>query len=172
MRSSLTVCRTGLSAAAAFVLLTACGGGDSKGSSASAESTTPSSAAEKTTAAAAGSDFCKQAAAVQERVGATFTGSSDPATLPAVLKEAAGQIRAIDPPAKLASDWKSFADGIEQIASAAKIDFNDQAAVATFQQKAGALQQQYGPAFTNVDNYLRDQCGFTDAPTQTSAPTS
>src|SRR4051812_29831557 len=114
MRSSLTVWRTGLSAAAAFVLLTACGGGDSKDSSASGQSTTPSSASQTTTADAAGSDFCKQAAAVQERVGATFTGSSDPANLPAVLKEAASQIRAIDPPAEIASDWKSFADGIEQ----------------------------------------------------------
>src|SRR4051812_18580967 len=108
MRPTLTVCRTGLSAAAAFVVLTACGGGDSKDASASAESTTPSSASE-TTAAAAGSEFCDQAAAVQERVGATFSGNSDPTTLPAVLKEAATQIRAIDPPAEIASDWTSFA---------------------------------------------------------------
>src|SRR3954470_12607217 len=134
MRSALTVCRTGLCAAAALVVLTACGGGDSNDSSASAKSTTASSTSE-TTAGASSSEFCSQAAAVQERVGATFSGGSDPTTLPAVLQEAATQIRAIDPPEELASDWTSFADGIEQIASAAKIDFNDQAAVATFRQK-------------------------------------
>jgi hypothetical protein len=171
MRSTLTVCRTGLSAAAALVVLTACGGGDSNDSSAAGKSTTPSSASQ-TTAAASGSEFCSQAAAVQQRVGATFSGSSDPTTLPSVLQEAATQIRAIDPPEEIASDWTSFADGIEQIASAAKINFNDKAAVATFQQKVGALQQQYGTAFTKVENYLRDECGFTDTPTETSAPTS
>jgi hypothetical protein len=167
MRSTLTVCRTGL-CAAALVVLTACSGGDGNDSSASAKSTTASSASE-TTAGASSSEFCTQAAAVQERVGATF---SDPTTLPAVLQEAATQIRAIDPPEELASDWKSFADGIEQIASAAKIDFNDQAAVATFRQKAGALQQQYGAAFTNVETYLRDECGITGTSTETSAPPS
>ena len=109
---------------------------------------------------------------MQEQVGATFSGGSDPTTLPAILQMAATAIRAIDPPGEIASDWTSFADGIEQIASAAKIDFKDQAAVASFQQQAGVLQQQYGPAFQNVETYLRDTCGFTDAPTQTSAPTS
>src|SRR3954451_10728284 len=171
MRSTLTVCRTGLSAAAALVVLTACGGGDSNDSSAAGKSTTPSSASQ-TTAAASGSEFCSQAAAVQQRVGATFSGSSDPTTLPSVLQEAATQIRAIDPPEEIASDWISFAEGIEQIASAAKIDFNDQAAVATFRQKVGALQQQYGAAFTNVETYLRDECGITGTPTETSAPPS
>jgi hypothetical protein len=170
MRPTLPACRTGLSAAAAFVLLTACSGGDDTDSSASAESTTPSSASETT--AAASSEFCGQAAAVQERVGATFSGSSDPTTLPAVLQKAATEIRAIQPPEEIASDWTSFADGIEQIAAAAQIDFTDQAAVATFQQQAGALQQQYGTAFTNVETYLSDECGFTDTPTETSAPTS
>ena len=171
MRSPLRLCRTGLAAAAALVLLTACGGSDDEKASSSASSE-PTTSASETSADTAGSEFCTQAAAVQQRVAATFSSSSDPASLPQVLQEAATQIRAIEPPDELTADWTSFADGIEQIASAAQIDFKDQAAVATFQQKAGALQQQYGSAFTNVENYLRDQCGFTDSPTETSAPTS
>jgi hypothetical protein len=170
MRTSLAACRAGLSGAAALALLTACGGSDDTHSSTGGASTTTSASA--TTANASTSEFCTQAAAVQQRVGATFSGGSDPATLPKVLQEAATQIRAIDPPAELATDWTSFADGIEKIAAAAKIDFNDQAAVATFQQKAGALQQQYGTAFAHVESYLTDTCGFTDSPTETSAPTS
>jgi hypothetical protein len=170
MRTSLAACRVGLSAAAALALLTACGGGDDTNSSAASTSSTTS--ASETTANAGSSEFCTQAAAVQQRVGATFSGGSDPATLPQVLQEAATQIRAIDPPQELAADWTSFADGVEQIAAAAKIDFNDQAAVATFQQQAGALQQKYGAAFTHVETYLTDECGFTAGPTGSSAPTS
>jgi hypothetical protein len=169
--SLLPVYRTGLSAAAALVLLTACGGSgnDGKESSASGETTTSAS---ETTAAAADSDFCTAAAGVQERVGATFSGTSDPNSLPDVLQAAATEIRAIEPPAEIASDWKNFADGIDQIAAAAQVDFTDQAAVASFQQQAAALQQQFGTSFTNVENYLSEQCGLTDAPTETSAPTS
>jgi predicted lipid-binding transport protein (Tim44 family) len=75
-------------------------------------------------------------------------------------------------PEAISADWASFAEGIEQIAAAARVDFNDQAAVATFQQKANALQQKYGTAFTNVENYLREECQLTDSSTETSAPTS
>jgi hypothetical protein len=169
MHRPLPLCRTGLSVAAALVLLTACGGsGDDKASSSASSSTSAS----ETTAAQGSSEFCTQAAAVEDRISATFGGQSDPATLPDVLNEAATEIRAIDPPQELADDWTSFADGIEQIATAAKIDFNDKAAVATFQQKASALQQKYGTAFTNVENYLTKECGLTETPTETSAPTS
>src|SRR5215218_1532218 len=140
MRSPLRLGRTGLSVAAALVLLTACGGSgdEDKDASAATESTTTSSAPESS-ADAGSSEFCTQAAAVQERVGATFSGGSDPANLPQVLQEAATQIRAIEAPDELADDWTAFADGIEKIAGAAQIDFNDQAAVATFQQQATQL---------------------------------
>ena len=171
MRPTPAAYRAGLSAAAALALLTACGGGDTT-SSASGTPTPTTTSASQTTAKASGSEFCTQAAAVQQQVGSTFSGGSDLATLPQVLQQAAAQIRAIHPPAELAADWTSFADGIAKIAAAAKIDFNDQAAVATFQQQAGALQQQYGTAFTHVESYLTDTCGLTQSPTETSAPTS
>ena len=169
MHRPLPLCRTGLSVAAALVLLTACGGSGDDNASSSASSSTSAS---ETTAAQGSSEFCTQAAAVEDRISATFGGQSDPATLPDVLNEAATEIRAIDPPQELADDWTSFADGIEQIAKAAQVDFHDQAAVAKFQQQVRQLQQQYGGAFTNVQNYLTDQCGFSESPTGTPAPTS
>jgi uncharacterized phage infection (PIP) family protein YhgE len=169
MRSPLRRCRTGLAAAAALVLLTACGGSDDQKASSSASSE-PTTSASETSADAA--EFCTQAAAVQQRIASTFSGSSDPASLPKVLQEAATQIRAIRPPDELTADWTSFADGIEEIAKAAQVDFKDQAAVAKFRQQVGQLQQKYGGAFTNVQNYLTDQCGFSENPTETSAPTS
>jgi hypothetical protein len=170
MRRTLPVCRTGLSMAASFVLLTACGGSGNDDSASAAGGST--SGASETSTGAGGSEFCTEAAAVQERVGATFSEGSDPTSLPQVLQAAATEIRAIEAPEEIASDWASFADGIEQIATAAQVDFADQAAVATFQQQAAELQQQYGTSFTNVENYLTDECGLTDTPTETSAPTS
>jgi ABC-type phosphate transport system substrate-binding protein len=171
MRRTLTVCRHGLSVAAAVALLTACGGSGDSNSAASESSPTGSSASESS-ADAAGSEFCTQAAAVQERVAATFNGQSDPSTLPTTLQEAAKEIRAVDPPEELKSDWTGFADGIEQIAAAARVDFNDPNAVAAFQQKVADLQQQYGPAFSNVEKYLSEKCGLGGTPSGSAAPSS
>jgi hypothetical protein len=163
--------RRTLTAAAALVLLTACGGSDENDAapSSSPESTTEAS---ETTASGANSEFCTAAAGIRGRIADTLGVQTDRAQLPDVLREAVTEIRAIEPPAELASDWRDFADGIEQIAAAARIDFNDQAAVATFQQQAAAVQQEYGTAFTNVTTYMTEECGLVEAPTETSAPTS
>jgi hypothetical protein len=170
MRRTVPVCRSGFSIVAAAVLLTACGGSDdsaSPGSSASSSSAATSSA--RSSASAADSQFCRDAAAVEQHVGAATSGESDPSNLTTVLDQVVQEIRGIEPPAELESDWRSFADGIEQIAAAANVDLNDPAAVATFQQKVAALEQQYGTAFSNVQTYLADTCGLTG---QTTAPAS
>jgi hypothetical protein len=160
-----------LTVAAALVLLTACGGPE-EDDAASSPSEEPTTGASETTAPAASSEFCTQAGGIQARIAATFGGQTDRTLLPEVLQEAAREIRAVDPPPELASDWSAFADGVEQIAAAAQIDFDDPAAVASFQQQAAAAQQQYGTAFGSVTTYLTEQCGLIEAPTETAAPTS
>ncbi len=72
MRRTLSVCRSGLAAAAAVVLLTACGGSDGDDSASESSATTSSSASETTenSAPQADSEFCTEAAAIQERVAA------------------------------------------------------------------------------------------------------
>jgi len=167
MRRTLTVCRNGF-AVAAVVLLAGCGGSDDSASSGSSAS---SSSAAKTSASAADSQFCKDAAAVQQHVGAAVSSGSDPSALPTVLNQAVAEIRDIEPPAELQSDWTSFADGIEQIAVAADVDLNDPAQLATFQQRVGELQQQYGTAFSHVQTYLADQCGLVGDTTPPASPT-
>jgi hypothetical protein len=172
MRRTVLACCSGFSVAAAAVLLTACGGSDdsaSPGSSASSSSAATSSAT--SSASAADSQFCRDAAAVERHVGAATSGESDPSSLPTVLDQVVQEIRGIEPPAELESDWRSFADGIEQIAVAANVDLNDPAAVATFQQKVAALEQQYGTAFSNVQTYLADTCGLTGQTTAPASPT-
>ena len=172
MRRTLTVCRNGLAVTAAAVLLTACGGsGDDEASSSGSGETT--SSASESSADAADSEFCTEAAAIQERVGSTFNDQSDLASLPQALTQAAQEVREVDPPAEIASDWSALADGIDQIAAAiGSVDFNDPNAAATFEQQVAPLQQELAGASANVSSYLQDECGLEVDPSQTAAPTS
>jgi hypothetical protein len=170
MRRTRTGCRHGLTVAAAVVLLSACGG-SGKDDSASSSSTARSSASE-TSADAAGSEFCTKAAAVEANVSSAVTDQSDPASIPRALQAAVAQIRAIDPPSEIASDWSALADGVEQLAAAfASVNLSDQGAVASFEQKASELETRLSGASANVERYLTDRCGLT-APSESAAPTS
>ena len=170
MRRPLPGYRTGLSVAAALVLLTGCSGSGDGNSAAS--STTASSSAAETTAAAAGSQFCTQAASLAAKLGSVVADQSDPGAAQQGLQAALAAIRAIDPPAEIASDWSALADGVEQLATAsAGVDFNDPAAVATFQQTATQLETQLSSASTGVEKYLSEKCGLV-APGGSASPTS
>lgn len=171
------LCRSGLAAAAAVVLLTACGGaGEASTATGSSSTSSSSSAAETTenTAPQADSEFCTEAAAIQERITASFLGESDPSTFGDLFAQVAQEIQALEPPAELADDWAQFAEGVNQIATvSAGVDFTDQAASAKWQQDVAAIQQQYGAAFTNVQSYLTSQCGLSDdEATESASPTS
>jgi hypothetical protein len=172
MRRSLTACRSGLSVAAAVVLLTACGGSGEE-ESASSESSGSSSSAAETSAGAADSEFCTEAAGIEERITSSLGGQTDPAGIPQALQQAATEIRAIEAPDEIASDWNALADGVDQIAGAfASIDFNDPQALATLQQEVEQLSAQLDTASTNVEAYLAEECGIEVDPTQPAAPTS
>jgi hypothetical protein len=160
----------GLSLAAAAVLLTACGGSDDE--NASSESSASSSSAAETTAEQTDSEFCTEASGVIDQVNSSFTGATDPSTFPQAFQEAADSIRGIEPPAELEADWTTFGDGIQRIAEAAQVDFNDPEAVAAFQQEVAGLQQEFGPAFDNVGTYLSEECGIDPEGTESAAPTS
>ena len=156
--------------AAAVVLLSACGGSD-EGSSASSSSEAESTASESS-GDAAGSKFCTEAAAIQEKVTASFD-EQDPASLGQVLQEGATEIRAIEPPAEIASDWNVLADGLDQIAAAfAEVDLNDPAAQQALGQKIAELEGPLDTASTNVETYLRDECGLELDSGEPAAPSS
>jgi ABC-type Fe3+-hydroxamate transport system substrate-binding protein len=171
MRRTLTVCRAGLSAAAVVVLLSACGGsGDHTSASSSSSARTSDS---KTSAAAqGGSEFCTKAATVESTIASALANQSDVAAVSQALQTAVAQIRDIDPPEEIATDWTALAGGIEQIAGAfGSIDASNPSAVATFQQQAAQLEGQLSAPAANVQNYLAKNCGL-GTPTSTSAPTS
>jgi hypothetical protein len=174
MRRPLSLCRSGLAAAAAVVLLTACGSGNDTTASESSSSST-SSAGETTenSAPQADSEFCTEAAAIQERITASFTSADEQSNLGEIFQQAAEEIRAIEPPAELADDWAAFADGIERFAEISQIDFNDPQAVAEWQQQAAQVQQEFAPALTRLQTYLTQECGLTsDETTESATPTS
>ena len=167
MRRTHPVYRTGITVAAAVVLLTACGGSGKDNNA-----TASSSSASETRAGAAGSEFCTKAAAIESSVTSAVTDEADPSTIPQALQKAVAEIRAIDPPSEIASDWAKLADGVEQLAAAfSKVNFTDQGAVASFEQTATNLEAQLSGASANVEKYLTEKCGLT-APSESATPTS
>jgi hypothetical protein len=170
MRRTLTLCRTALAGAALAVLLTACGGGgnDNSASSTSAKSTTASSSS----AAAADTEFCKQAATLNQDLG-NLSNTADPSQLAPALQTVSQHLHQLTPPAEIETDWNSLVSAIDQLAqAAANTDFTNQQQATAFQQTAAQLESQLGSASTNVDKYLTDQCGIDTSSTDTAAPTS
>jgi hypothetical protein len=178
MRRTLTLCRTALAGAAAFVLLTACGGGDGEdtASSSSASETTSSSSASGSAegsadAPAADTEFCQQAGTFLQQIQTTDLNTEDPAAIGDLLSQAAGQMRAIEPPSEISADWTALAGAIEQLGTAySTTDFSDPEQATAFSQAAAELEAQLTTASTNVETYLSDQCGLESS--ESAAPTS
>ena len=173
MRRTLAVCRTGLSVAAAAVLLAACGGGSGTASSAASGSSTASSSAAPSSAAQP-SKFCVDATTTLNGLSPAFSSNAaSPSSLAPVLKKAAMQVRAIQPPAEIGTDWAQLADGLDQFASAyASVNVNDPAAASAFQQQNSALLAKLSTAVTHVQAYMVKNCGLAARTSASAAPTS
>src|SRR4051794_21002484 len=162
MRRTLTLCRTGLAGAAAVVLLSACGGGSDDKSASSSSSQTSGSTSSSSSAAAADTEFCQQAATLDEDL-AGISNTQDPSQLAPALQQVSQHLHQLTPPAAIASDWNSLVGAIDQLAqAAATTDFNDQQQVTAFGQKATQLGTQLVPASTNVEKYLSNECGIAN----------
>jgi len=169
MRRTLTLCRTGLAGVAAVVLLTACGGGSNSASSGASDTTSSSASASSGGGKAQNSGFCTQAQAFLTQLQSADLGSQNPAAIGGLLTQAAGQMRAIQPPSEIAADWTALADAIDQLGSDyAATDFNDAQQAAAFQQTATQLQTKVSTSSIKVETYLRDQCGITESASPTS----
>ena len=159
MRSSLII--RGMSATAAVLLMTACSGGSDDDSAASTSSAATSSAAESSSEAPeADSDFCTEAAQINERITSSLT-ESDSDSLSENLKTISDEIGAVEPPDEIADDWNSLADALGQAAEALDgVDLTDPDEAAKAQAQLGELQTELGDAGTHVETYLREQCGI------------
>ena len=172
MHSTLVLSRTGF-ALAAVVLMAGCGGGSST-SAASSKTTASSSSAAASSAPLAATPFCQESAATLGTLAPAFTsGGSDPTKLGPMMQQAAARVRAIQPPAALAADWKAFADGLDQFASSySGMDMHDPAAASSFAARTGPLLASLGVAAGHVEAYLAANCGITAPTTLPGAPSS
>jgi hypothetical protein len=155
-----SACRSVSAVSASVLLLTACsgGGGDDTSGSASEKS------AAGTTAAAG--DFCSRAADLDERVDAAVA-SRDDASVPDAFRDLATELRGIEPPAEIAADWETQADGLDQMADAlAELDLTEPDSFAKLEELGARLST----ASDNVGTYLEANCGIDTS--GSSAPAS
>jgi hypothetical protein len=176
MRSSLIV--RGVCTTAAALLVTACGGGSDGDDSASSTTSAASSSAAESSSDAPGSDseFCTEASQINERISTSLT-ESDSASLSGNLQTISEEISAVEPPDEIADDWNSLADALGQAAGALEgVDLSNPEEAAQAQAELTDLQEQLGDAGTNVEAYLRDECGIdtegTGTPSDSTAPSS
>ena len=141
---------------AAVLLLTACGGEDS-GSDASSSASAAGTDAEAA-GGSGGGDFCDRAAGIEQRVESAMADLDEESpSVPDAFTQVAEELRAIEPPDAIASDWEAMAAGLDRMAEAfADFDITDADSLAAVEEAEGDLSA----ASTNVEDYLRDECGI------------
>ncbi len=154
------LCRAGVAGAAAVLLLTACGGdgGGSSTGTPEAAGTARADAAEAPPDPAAVA-FCTEAAGIDQRVDSALSDleGNDP-SLPDALRQIATELRGIDAPDAISSDWAAMAAGLDRVADAFT-DVGDGSDL----DPLGSLdraEHDLTAASTNVETHLRDECGL------------
>jgi hypothetical protein len=155
LRRTARACRACVVTAAAVLLFAACGD--------SGDDTSPADvAAESDEADATGggseADFCTQAAGIDQRVEEAMSdaGGEDPSVASA-FREIAEELRAIEAPSAISSDWSAMAGGLDRMADAlAEVDLTDPGSLSALEEAEGGLSE----ASSNVEDYLRDECGI------------
>ncbi|TFV67243.1 UNVERIFIED_ORG: hypothetical protein E4P37_03555 [Bacillus sp. AZ43] len=115
--------------------------------------------------------FCAQADGALADVEPAFDDEGDPAELAPVLQRAADEVRAIDPPREIETEWAALADGIERFAQEfAAVDVEDPASAATFQQRTNEIVSELSTSADAVQEYLARECdlGATESPAPSS----
>jgi hypothetical protein len=147
--------RAGVAAAAVILLLAGCGGGNS-GSDAAASPAATTGA--ETPAPSGAADFCDRAADLDSRVDAAVSDLGADSSIPDAFRQLTVELRAIEPPARIADDWETLANGLERVGDAlADVDLTDPSTLGALDDAGTALSA----AGDRVDTYLRDECGIT-----------
>jgi hypothetical protein len=146
--------RIGIGGAAAVVLLAACGGGSGDDAP---EATAAAEQSEQGTTSEGADDFCAQAAGIDERVDSALADVEGDPSLSDAFHEIATDLRTIEAPAVIASDWAAMAAGLDRMADAfGQVDITDLDSLEALDQAEGDLTT----VGDNVDDYLRDECGI------------
>lgn len=158
VRRTVLACPAYAAGAAAVVLLAGCSGSGDSGADASAASSATETDAAGTSGTAGATDFCTQAAGIDARVDSALSDSEgDDPSVPAAFRQIAEELRAIDAPDPIASDWAALAGGLDGMAEAfSNFDITDADSLAALDKAEGKLST----ASSNVETYLRDECGI------------
>jgi hypothetical protein len=156
VRSNPDLLGAAVAGAAAVVLLAACGGGSS-GNGSAATQEAAGDGQEETAAGDGTADFCDQAAGIDERVDAALSDVDGDPSLSDAFRQIAVDLRTIEAPAEIASDWTALATGLDRMADAfGEVDLTDLDSLDALDQAEGDLTT----ASDDVDRYLRDECGI------------
>jgi hypothetical protein len=156
VRPTASLCRAGVAGAAAVVLLTACGGDGGASATNSPEAT--STVAERSATPGAAT-FCAQAAGIDQRVDSALSDlEGNGPSVTDTFRSIATELRGIDAPDAISSDWAAMAAGLDRMADAfAGIDdLTDLDSIESLDRAEGDLTT----ASSNVDTYLSDECGL------------
>jgi hypothetical protein len=152
----LDLFRIGVGGAVAVVLLAACGGGSSEGDTPVATHSAELSE-DGTTAPDGLADFCARAAGIDERVDSALSDVEGDPSLTDAFRQIADDLRGIEAPAAIASDWSAMATGLDRMADAfGQVDVTDLDSLEVLDQAEGDLTE----VSENVDQYLGDECGI------------
>jgi hypothetical protein len=160
LHPTASLCRAGVAGAAAVLLLTACGGnGDgSPTGTPEAAGTARTDAAEATPDPGA-ADFCTRAAGIDERVDSALSDvEGDDPSVTGAFRQIATELRGIDAPDAISSDWEAMAAGLDRMADAFA-DVDDVTDLDSIELLDRA-ERDLTAASTDVETYLSDECGL------------
>ncbi|WP_138731829.1 hypothetical protein [Modestobacter excelsi] len=138
-----------VAASGVVLLLAGCGGTDAQ-----SDASAGTSAA---TASSGGGDFCAQAADIDDRVDVAVSELDEGPSIAEAFRRLTAELRAIEPPAAIAVDWQTMADGLEHMADTiADVDLADPSTLGALEDAEGDLSA----AADRVDARLQDECGI------------
>jgi hypothetical protein len=152
--SRTLIARLATSAGAAVVLLLPACCGEESGADSSSSAATDA----EQSSTSGGGDFCEQAAGIEQRVESAMSDLDEESpSVPDAFTQVAEELRAIEAPDAIASDWDAMAAGLDRMAEAfADFDITDPDSLAA----VDAAESDLSTASANVEDYLRDECGI------------
>lgn len=158
---------------AAVLPLSACGGDDDSAASPASETTAASGTVETTARAGGGGDFCEQLSHVGE--GIDFPpGLPHLARFGVVHRRMSVQMRAIDPPAEIASEWHTAVETMSTVgALIGDVDLSDPDEAEQLDEKLAGMRDEgdaLEAAGEKIRAYEQQECRIPQPPAPDTTP--
>jgi hypothetical protein len=158
---------------AAVLALAACGDDDSSASVAPETTAAASATVQTSPSAGGGGDFCERLS----HVGVGFDlppGPRDLATYGVYYRRSSAQMRAIDPPAEIAGDWRTLVETMSRVGRLiGDFDLSDPDEAQQLEQELAGMRDQLDAmeaAGLKIRAYEQQQCMVPDPPPPDTTP--